>query len=305
LTLLAEPDGVEELVARLRADLYARQLSEGGWSFGLNSTQMALEPTCLALLALLSKAGNGARILIRCQHPDGDWGTFAGDDDASGLTGLALLTLNALGIDSDARSRAVRCLLRIRGREADWPWRWKFRWWDTYIRFNPGKFGWPWQPGTCSWVVPTAFAILALKKEFPCQRPRKVAHRIQTGIEMLLDRACPAGGWNAGNGVVYGTAMAPHIDATAIGLLAFQGERPADSTRHSLAWIEREAEVCEAPWSLAWSILALHVWRRPVESFQRRLACLAEADSLQDTATLAAVLLALDCTAPANPFKLP
>jgi hypothetical protein len=294
---------VEELLERLRTDLYGRQLSGGGWPFLSGSNQMAVEPTCLALLALLSKAGNGARILIRCQGPDGAWGAFAGDDDASGLTGLALLTLNVLGIDRYARGRAARWLLRTRGREADWPWRWKFRWRDIHVQFKPGKFGWPWQPGTCSWVVPTAFATLALKKEFPCQRPRKVAHRIQTGIEMLLDRACPAGGWNAGNGVVYGTAMAPHIDATAIGLLAFQGERPAESTRRSLAWIEREAEVCEAPWSLAWSILALHVWRRPVNRLQHRLAQLASADPFEDTATLGATVLALDCSSSGNPFE--
>jgi hypothetical protein len=40
---------------------------------------------------------------------------------------------------------------------------------------------------------------------------------------MLLDRACPTGGWNAGNGVVYGVALKPHIDATATALLAMQG----------------------------------------------------------------------------------
>jgi hypothetical protein len=37
---------------------------------------------------------------------------------------------------------------------------------------------------------------------------------------MMLDRKCPDGGWNAGNGVVFGVALAPHIDANAIALLA-------------------------------------------------------------------------------------
>jgi hypothetical protein len=32
---------------------------------------------------------------------------------------------------------------------------------------------------------------------------------------MLLDRMCPGGGWNAGNSVVYGVPLTPHIDATA------------------------------------------------------------------------------------------
>jgi hypothetical protein len=203
---------------------------------------MALEPTCLALLALRSKAGNGARILTHCQRPDGGWGSFEGDDQSCGLTSLALLTLNGLGVADGARQRAANWLLQIRGREADWPWRWKFRWWDIHVPFNPRKFGWPWQPGTCSWVVTTAFATFALKKEFPCQRPRKVAHRIQTGI----DRACPGIGWNAGNGVVYGTAMAPHIDASSI-LLAFQGERPTENAEQSLAGLSGSPGVVKLP----------------------------------------------------------
>ena len=37
---------------------------------------------------------------------------------------------------------------------------------------------------------------------------------------MLLDRMCPGGGWSAGNSVVYGVALAPHIDAKSIALAA-------------------------------------------------------------------------------------
>jgi hypothetical protein len=86
------------------------------------------------------------------------------------------------------------------------------------------KFGWPWQPATCSWVVPTALSVLALKQTPASGVDRRAVHRIRRGEEMLLDRACPQGGWNAGNGVVYGSAMAPHLDATALALLALQDE---------------------------------------------------------------------------------
>ena len=55
-----------------------------------------------------------------------------------------------------------------------------------------------------------------------------------------MDRACPGGGWNAGNGVVYGTALAPHPDDTAIALLALR---------------DREQNpLCKAP-STTWSEL--------------------------------------------------
>ncbi len=265
---------------------------------------MALEPTCLGLLALRSERSVDASILVETQRSDGGWGAFADDNQASGLTGLALLTLNAYGKFETARSRAVGWLLNHRGKEASWPWKWKFRTRDTHVRFDPDKFGWPWQPCTCSWVVPTAFAVLALKQRFPRLQKRKVASRIQRGLEMLLNRACPGGGWNAGNGVVYGSPMAPHIDATAIALLALQGEPPTETTESSLAWLQREICTCPAPWSLAWSILVFNAYGKPVGSFQQRLAGLAQSDPFHDTAMLAAVLLALNCTNSGNPFKV-
>jgi hypothetical protein len=84
-------------------------------------------------------------------------------------------------------------------------WKWKFRTADRHVRFDPDKFGWPWVPDTVSWVVPTAFAILALSD--PLWFSDSLEHipfRVDRGIEMLIECACPGGGWNAGNGVVYG-----------------------------------------------------------------------------------------------------
>ena len=295
---------MESLLNRLRASLHARELPQGGWAFLRGSFQMALEPTCLALLALRSERSVDANTLVNEQRSDGGWGAFSDDAQASGLTGLALLALNTLGTVEPVRSRAVRWLLNHRGKEASWPWKWKFRTRDTRVRLDPDKFGWPWQPGTCSWVVPTAFALVALKQNVPCHRPRKVDRRIRRGVEMLLDRACPGGGWNAGNGVVYGQLMTPHIDATAIALLALQGLPATEITDRSLAWLYREASASQAPWSLAWSILALDLYGNPVESVQQSLACLAESDPFDDTATLAVVVLALDCTNSGNPFKV-
>lgn len=247
LTVLAEPDGVQAIMARFRNVLSARQLPGGGWPFSVASSQMALEPTCLALLALRPDTCISAKILIDSQRPYGGWASFAGDDQSSGLTGLALLALNKFGIAHHARRRAVCWLLQTRGKETSWPWNWKFRTRDTHVRFDPSRFGWPWYAGTCSWVVPTALAVLALKLEFPHFRSRKVSRRIQTGVEMLFDRACPGGGWNAGNGVVYGRSMVPHIDSTAIALLALQREAAAVTTALSLKWLEGQANDCNAP----------------------------------------------------------
>src|SRR5438309_1662273 len=78
--------GVESIVHRLRGSLYTRQLPQGGWPFLRGSLQMGLEPTCLALLALRQARSANAQVLLDTQRPDGSWGSFTTDDEASGLT---------------------------------------------------------------------------------------------------------------------------------------------------------------------------------------------------------------------------
>jgi hypothetical protein len=159
-------------------------------------------------------------------------------------------------------------------------------------------------PGTCSWVVPTAFAILALKQSFVCCQSQEVRFRITRGVEMLLDRACANGGWNAGNSAVYSVPLAPHIDATATALLALRGETQSDTIAKSLDWLERRAQSCAASWSLAWSVLALDAHGRNTEALLAKLAALTDADQVEDSATLAVVILAFDCPIQGNVFRV-
>ena len=35
---------------------------------------------------------------------------------------------------------------------------------DRNVRFDPDKYGWPWVAGSASWVIPTAFSIIAIKQ---------------------------------------------------------------------------------------------------------------------------------------------
>jgi len=114
------------------------------------------------------------------------------------------------------------------------------------------------------------------------------------GMEMLLDRACPGGGWNAGNGVVYGVAVAPHPDDTAIALLALTDHRQETVVQAGLQYLEHTAVDLDAPWSLAWTILALAAYGQDVTTLQRRLASMPDLLAIGDTSTLALVLLALD-----------
>ncbi|HKE22982.1 MAG TPA: prenyltransferase/squalene oxidase repeat-containing protein [Bryobacteraceae bacterium] len=284
----------------LFAELIRRQHPCGGWSTLTSSAQPALEPTCYSLLVFGSQATDvrdrAHGFLLRAQNPNGSWPVFAGDDhDGSWVTSLVAIALRDLVPAMPARLRGLHWLLSSAGRESNWLWKWKFRTADRHVRFDPDKFGWPWFPDTVSWVVPTAFAILALN-QLPCSCGglELAPSRVDRGAEMLMDRACPGGGWNAGNGVVYGVAVAPHPDDTAVALLAVC-ERPQDSAvRNSVEYLERTAPTVTAPWSLAWAILALAAHRRPITSLRNALLALPDLLCIEDTSTLALVCLALD-----------
>jgi len=299
--------GTQQLNHACVQELIDRQLPEGGWPFSSDTAQAAVEPTALALLALpsnsLRERDAAIRLLLRMQNANGSWPAFSGDDGGgSGLTGLALYALNRCCAQGAAANRAVHWLIESRGWESHWLWKWKFRTSDRHVRFDPDKFGWPWMPETVSWVVPTAYSLLALKHVRGISQREHVEHRIRRGVEMLYDRICPAGGWNAGNGVAYGVPLAPHPDATAVALLALLSEPLNDLMTASLGWLERRAETCFAPWSLAWTVLALDAFGRPTELLTDRLFCITEHGPINDCATLAVASLALRCGEGLNVF---
>jgi len=151
-------------------------------------------------------------------------------------------------------------------------------------------------------VVPTAYSILALKYARGISQQGPVQLRIRRGVEMLHDRICPEGGWNAGNGVVYGFPLSPHADVTALALLSLLNEPPNHFITSSLDWLERRAETCFAPWSLAWITLALDAFGRPRHFDRPPLLCCGSRRS-DDCSTLAVVSLAFRCAA-GNAFRV-
>jgi hypothetical protein len=276
-----------------------RQLSTGGWAALALSGQTALEPTVYSMLALGPGQENGygraLRCLLDCQNPNGSWPSFIGDDrEGAWTTALALIALANNYEAAPSRRKGFQWLLQSAGKESSWLWRWKFRTTDRHVRFDSNKFGWPWQPDTNSWVVPTSFAILALHHLPRTWCGERAEFRLQRGMEMLLDRVCPGGGWNAGNGVVYGVALAPHPDDTAVALLALKNRPEERAVRESLAWLDRYVSRPSAPWSRAWAALALAAHSRSIDRLLRSWAQQLRPNEIQDTATLAVLALALD-----------
>jgi hypothetical protein len=282
----------------LWAVLATRQLPNGGWSALSYSLQASVEASALARLALVPNSGEvcdrATNFLLIVQNPNGSWPAFVGDDHlGSWTTSLVLIALRSVAEASRQRTHGGEWLIRSAGKESSWFWKWKFRTADRHVRFDPDKFGWPWLPDTNSWVVPTALAILALTQSG--NKSSKVSkRRVELGIQMLLDRCCPGGGWNAGNGIVYGCPMAPHPDDTAIALLALSSYSREPIVRASVDWLAYVAPTLSAPWSLAWSILALAAHQRPVDSLMQRLSGWPRLDEVEDNSTLAVSCLALD-----------
>ena len=86
---------------------------------------------------------------------------------------------------------------------------------------------WPWIPETFSWVEPTSWCLLALKKT-AAQAPRNGAQaRIREADTLLLNRVCTNGGWNYGNAAAFAQDLRPYVPTTAVGLMALQ-DRPRD-----------------------------------------------------------------------------
>jgi hypothetical protein len=298
------------LFSDLQSEIEKRSLSGGGWANG-NGRIAAIETTCYALMAL-QHVQNLARqkaidVLLRTRNSDESWPAFEGDDaEGCWVTSLALITLRFVGAPSPRTQSAIQWLLNNKGREGHWLWKWKFRTVDRQVQFNPGKYGWSWFPSTVSWVIPTAFSLIALKQSLSCCPTEQLVNRIQLGTEMLRDRACPGGGWNAGNGIVFGSALQPHIDTTAIGLLALTEHGGQPSTRQALNWLHQACVECSSAYSLAWTAVALLLHQDPavglcVDRLHRALS--SELSTLNiETLSLAAIAMNV-AEGTANPFR--
>jgi hypothetical protein len=288
----------KQLLEYIRSEITRRALPQGGWS-SAGSRQASVETTCLALFGLRGIARTsdlGERFLLHLQNADGSWPAFQGDD-AEGCWTTSLAAITLLDHNDSSAQRGVQWLIENTGRESRWFWNLKFRIADRKVQFDPDKYGWPWFSGTVSWVIPTAFALIALKRFSNCCPTKRAADRIQLGTDMLYDRGCPDGGWNAGNGIVLGSALRPHIDPTAIALLALKQQPEHVTTQPALDWLRMNVEGCRSPYSIAWAILALaaHEPRR-VASLVDLLtrALLIDARSLNtDTLSVAAIALGI------------
>jgi squalene cyclase len=277
-------------------ELLRRQMANGAWAYFHGSDQADFEATALAAMAIRNQhcKNEAVEYLLQMQNRNGSWPAFAGDDDAgSWTTSLAVLALRGPFNSIEARTRGVRWLLATAGRESHWIWQLKYRLFESHFKLDASKYGWPWNPDTTSWVVPTAAGVLALKS-LPCECGFPgYSFRLERAVAMLLARACPAGGWNSGNSVVYGSALIPHADDTAMALLALREKRDDPVVKSAIDWLALQSLSLPPSASLAMSIIALSVHGRSTTHLLQSLLR-SHSSSFTNAATLALVILALD-----------
>ena len=252
-----------ELNSRLRASLVVAVNPDGGWAYQAGK-KSRVEPTCWAALALGARpaddgnVGRACALLRSWQRPDGLIAE-PGLPPNLAFNGLALLVLDwrrrhagdaaAAACARLADALSVAAVLRLRGDAAERQ--------DNRLR------GWPWTEGAFSWVEPTAWCLLALKRwrRSAGSRPPALDRRISDADAMLIDRACRGGGWNYGNSNMLGQELHAYVPTTAAALLALQDRREEAAVTGGLDFLAANALRETSGMALSLALLALGAYR--------------------------------------------
>jgi uncharacterized protein (DUF362 family) len=239
---------------------------DGGWGYAPGQPPQ-LEPTCLGLMALALQPERCAApiaaaraFLARAAQPDGSYRPVGGRDEAVWPTALALFVQAALGDPAGKLTRTAGFLLGLRGQVPESPEAGELHDIDLMLT------GWPWAEKNFSWVEPTSWACLALRKVGQGNHPR-----VADGLRLLLDRAMDDGGVNYGNRTVLGKRTDPIPGPTALMLLALQGhDHPR--VEPAVRYLVQQLETADLE-HLCWGKLALDVYRHVdgVEAALRRV----------------------------------
>lgn len=249
------------------------QNPDGGWGYR-QGLQSATEPTAWSILALLAHEVPSDEVissacdrLCRTQREDGSWPTSSGKEPGCWVTALACLALaNAAENSDDSVSRGTKWLCDAWPAEGNLMWRLRQLRREksgAVVHQDHSLRGWGWTPNTASWVEPTAYVMIMLQNVRPELRPPQAARRLQMATDMLYDRACAGGGWNAGNPLVYGVPGVPRIGPTAWALLALRSHPKHAAVLQGLEWLEGHYRNPRSPASLALTQLCLKAFNRP------------------------------------------
>ncbi len=287
----------------LVAALLEARNDDGGWpaTRGGSSTT---ETTALATMALASTgdaemdrpAAGGRGWLVSRQRSDGGWPTTTAVDESSWMTAPAVL---GLASDPGTRPAAIRGAQWLLGREGQGlGWFARIFFWlfpeKKATEIDTELTGWPWSAGTFSWIEPTAYSLLALKKLGGALTDARAPRRVARGEALVYDRMCPGGGWNYGNARVMGESLSPYADTTALALMALHDRDPRETTRHSLRVLDELTRDSRSGLALGWSALCFDLYGVSSTVLRHRLREeWAATRFLEKTKPLALAVLAL------------
>jgi hypothetical protein len=271
--------------------------ADGGWGY-YQGKASRLEPTCWSVLALSSHTAPGDLGVALRTWPseDGLLVERHGGEPNYAFHGLALLVLGACGLEHVAGTATlVRALQRVKGKPFA----------DSWIsRQDNSLQGWSWIADTFSWVEPTAWCLLATKKQAAAAKVHIDRARILEAERLLLDRAMLTGGWNYGNSNMLGQQLVAYVPTTAVALLAMQDRRSEPSVERGLAYLVKHATTERSGSALALAALALQAYGHPFETVRAALMeQLPVSAAMGSQAAIATALFALQ-TGDAHAFRL-
>ena len=300
------------MIEQLRNRLISLQNADGGWG-AAESRRSNTEATSLGLSALLSAGEpiSSDRVLRATlwlaarQNPDGGWRLNEATNTGSWTTALAIIALAAIPEHRQRVLAAARWLLTQEGSKPGILA--ELILWATgksgANRLNRDLIGWSWVPRSFSWVEPTSYALLALKKTKTLLNESNLIERIQQGEAMIYDRMCTGGGWNYGNSKVLDYALWPYPDITALALIALQDRARESANQQSLEVLKKISQETDSGLACSWTALCLAVYGQPAGQWHERIESrLRETGFLGETKTFALALIAT--AGKNNPFRL-
>src|SRR5215467_2963763 len=282
--------------------LLDQQNADGGWG-AVKGRVSNTESTAFAAMALESlqrtelhaKVAAGLDWLSRHQDSDGSWRLNDVTPSGSWSTATAILCMSTFPAWRDRALRGARWALTQEGSSLGWlgslvTW---FMGQKDVNKINMDLKGWPWASGSFSWVEPTSYFLIGLKRLRFALSGTNVDDRIGQGELMIYDRVCEEGGWNYGNSKVYGEALWPYPDITALALIALQDNKQTEANRKSLRMLEKALNDTRSGLALSWSIICFQLYGLEVTRLGSMLAESFEKTAfLGETKSLALALLA-------------
>ena len=252
-----------DLSAELRRELLSTRNGDGGWAYYAGK-RSRVEPTAWASLALAVSGEPASGVFARWPTRDG-WLLDAGSGEVNvGFNGLAAIALTAMADRPEAAVPALRAaLLREKGIKLP-P--------SAINRQDNSLQGWAWSRGTFSWVEPTAWGLLGLKRLTRGARDDASQARIGEAERLLLDRMCRAGGWNHGNSNMLGTELPPYVSTSALGLLAMQDLRDREPIAGTARYVQAHRVDEPSAMALGLTAIALGIYGIPVGDVTEALA---------------------------------